>query len=209
MEFLINKPPAPCTSIKARAFQQSLKARQGFTRLTIGGLMLLLITAFPVQRLRGQTQTLVSLEFQVKAAFLLNFTKFVEWPQEAFPEANSPITICLLGDDPFGRVLDQLLAGEVVNERALTVRRISDVPRARTCQILFINRREQDVPQLLRTLGGGVLTVSESDEFISDGGMINFVIDDRRVRFDINQTAAEAASLQLSSQLLKVARSVR
>jgi YfiR/HmsC-like len=148
-------------------------------------------------------------EYEVKAAFLLNFTRFVEWPADAFADANAPFTICILGADPFGNTMDRMVAGEAVNHRRLVVRRISDAPSPRTCQVLFVGSVEADLPKTLKQAGPGVLTVGEGDRFIADGGMIRFVVENRRVHFDISRTAASAARLKLSSQLLKVARSVR
>jgi hypothetical protein len=148
-----------------------------------------------------------SLEYRVKAAFLLNFTKFVEWPPEEFADSDSPITICILGDDPFGPALDRMVAGEDVNGRKVLVQRIRHEP-SKSCQVLFIGRLERDVPKILASLGRGTLTVGEGENFLREGGMIAFVIDNRRVRFDIKRNAAEGAALKLSSKLLNVARSV-
>lgn len=150
-----------------------------------------------------------ALESDVKAAFLLNFTKFIEWPPAAFTEANSPFTICIVGSDPFGRVLDDLLAGESAGGRSLTVRRIAGVSEAQGCQIVYAGPDTKELPKTLRSLGPGVLTVGEGDGFVRTGGIIGFVIDNRRVRFDINQSAADSAGLKLSSKLLNVARTVR
>lgn len=147
-------------------------------------------------------------EYQVKAAFLLNFTKFVEWPSGAFAASDSHFTICLVGKDPFARILDEMVDGEVVNGRKMTVRRMSESPSPQVCQVVFIGSQEKDIPRILGGLGRGVLTVGEGDGFIRAGGIIAFVIQDRRVRFDIAQSAAEGAALKLSSQLLAVARSV-
>jgi hypothetical protein len=144
-----------------------------------------------------------SLEYQVKAAFLLNFVKFVEWPASAFPEQDSPISICILGADPFGKTLDQLVAGESVNGRKLTVERVKRTPPPKNCQVVFLSKAET-----LPSWGPGVLTIGEGDNFVREGGMIGFLIENRRVRFDINQIAAEKAELKLSSKLLSVARSV-
>jgi len=149
-----------------------------------------------------------SLEYQVKAAFLLNFTKFVEWPAAAFEAADSPIAICILGEDPFGTALDQIVAGEVVSGRKLTIQRLKRAPAPKSCQVLFIGRADKDVPKIPPGLGPGVLTVGDGESFIRDGGMIAFVLENRRVRFSINQSAAENAGLRLSSKLLSVARSV-
>jgi hypothetical protein len=149
-----------------------------------------------------------SLEYQVKAAFLLNFTKFVEWPASAFEAADSPITICILGEDPFGAALDQIVTGEVVDGRKLAVQRLKRAPAPKSCQVLFIRRGDKEVPRIPQGTGAGVLIVGEGESFVHDGGMIAFVLENRRVRFSINQSAAESAGLKLSSRLLRVARSI-
>lgn len=148
------------------------------------------------------------LEYRVKGAFLLNFTKFVEWPAAAFRQADSPIAICILGDDPFGSTLDQLVSGEVVNERKVAVQRLKSPPAPQSCQVLFVGKSEKNLLKTVSALGPGVLTVGEGTGFLREGGIIGFVIENRRVRFSINETAAENAGLKLSSKLLNVARSV-
>jgi hypothetical protein len=150
-----------------------------------------------------------SLEYEVKAAFLLNFIKFIDWPASAFANSGSPVAICILGNDPFGHALDQVVEGETVNGRKVALQRIKRAPPAKSCQVLFIAKSEKDtLKTILPGLGPGVLTVGEEDSFLRAGGMIAFVIENRRVRFDINQAAAEAAALKLSSKLLSVARAV-
>jgi hypothetical protein len=146
-----------------------------------------------------------SLEYHVKAAFLLNFTRFVEWPSTE--PADAPFPICILGRDPFGSALDRMLEGESVDGHKLVIRRIKR-DQTQSCRIVFAERSERDLSKLLPGLGRGVLTVGEGDGFLREGGMIAFVIDNRRVRFDINQAAASAAALRISSKLLNVARSV-
>jgi hypothetical protein len=149
-----------------------------------------------------------SLEYEVKAAFLVNFARFVDWPPTAFVDSQSQMEICLVGKDRFGHVIDDLVRGESVNGRKLLVRRLDTVPDPQSCQIVFVNPEVKELKDILAALGPGVLTVSEGDGFIDDGGMIAFVLHNRRVRFDINQTAAEGHALKLSSKLLGVARSV-
>lgn len=149
-----------------------------------------------------------ALEYQVKAAFLLNFTKFIEWPPSAFANAQAPLEICILGKDPFGHVLDDVVQGEVVNGRKIQVRRIAEPPALQTCQVLFVDPALKDLRGILASLAPMVLTVSDGERFTSEGGMIGLVVDNRRVRFDINRTAADNGSLKLSSRLLSVARSV-
>ena len=150
-----------------------------------------------------------SLEYQVKSAFLLNFTKFIEWPSAAFEVPDSPIAICILGEDPFGATLDQIVAGEVVDNRKIAVVRIKRPPAPKACQVLFLGRPEKEVAGLLPSLETGVLTVGEGESFLRDGGMIAFIVENRRVRFSANQTAAESAGLKISARLLTVARSVK
>jgi hypothetical protein len=149
------------------------------------------------------------LEYQVKAAFLLNFTKFVEWPPAAFEDEHSPLTICILGEDPFGNALKEIIKGEAVKGRNLSVQRIGRPPSPKACQVLFVSRSEKEVHRTLAEAAPGVLTVGEGEKFLQDGGIVAFVIDNRRVRFDIDQPAAAKAMLTISSRLMNVARSVR
>jgi hypothetical protein len=154
-----------------------------------------------------------SLEYPVKAAFLFNFTKFIEWPPDAFAQSDAPLDICIMGVDPFGRALDETVAGEIVKGRKVIVQRIERAPAPESCQVVFIGAQEfighdKGAHSILAEFGRGVLTVGEGNTFLGEGGMIAFVIENRRVRFEINQAAASSAGLRLSSQLLKVAKSV-
>jgi hypothetical protein len=148
------------------------------------------------------------LEYQVKAAFLLNFARFVEWPPGTFANDDAPISICVLGEDPFGQVLDSTLHGEFVDAHRFAVRRFLHIPPAGYCHVVFVGSGEKDVAGILAGLGRGVLTVGEGDQFLRASGMIALVIDNRRVRFDVNQAAADRAGVKLSAKLLSVARSV-
>jgi hypothetical protein len=148
------------------------------------------------------------LEYEVKAAFLLNFARFVEWPSTAFATPQSPLEICILGKDPFGHSLDDVVQGEAVNGRKILVRRLSEPPASQSCQVLFIDPLVKDQRKVLSELPPTVLTVGDGGQFINDGGMIALVVVNGRVRFDINQTAADNSALKLSSKLLSVARSV-
>jgi hypothetical protein len=149
-------------------------------------------------------------EYEVKAAFLFNFAKFVEWPAGTFATADGPFRICVLGRDPFGANLDQIIAGKTLDGRRIVVARSADATKARTCQILFIASSEtRRIPQILQQLNSaGVLTVGDSKGFAQMGGMINFVLDDDRVRFEINLKAADSAHLKLSARLMAVAKQV-
>lgn len=147
-------------------------------------------------------------EYQVKAAFLLNFTRFVEWPPTAFADATSPFNICILGEDPFGPALDQIVSGEKVNDHPIVVRRLHGGDGIKGCHVLFVAEPDPIARTVLAGMGRGVLTVGDGDRFVQAGGAIGFVMEHRRVRFDINQSAAANASLKLSSRLLSVARTV-
>lgn len=149
-------------------------------------------------------------EYQVKAAFLFNFAKFVEWPADAFPTADAPLQICVLGQDPFGRDFEQVIEDKTVNGHRLEVAHPDGVPQARACQILFIASSEkQKVKDILQNLAGvSVLTVGDTPGFAKMGGVINFVLDENRVRFEINVKAAERAHLKLSARLLTVAKAL-
>jgi len=148
-------------------------------------------------------------EYQVKAAFLMNFTKFVEWPASAFPDAASPLNICILGDDPFGSALDRAVEGESAAGHKLAVQRLHRLPAARACQVLFVPKSEKDAAAVVNAAGPGVLTVGDREDFLRDGGIIAFVVQARHVRFDINLNAAGRASLGISARLLRVARTVQ
>jgi hypothetical protein len=147
-------------------------------------------------------------EYQVKAAFLFNFAKFVEWPADAFSNADGPLQVCVLGQDPFGGDFEQMIEDKTVNGHRLEIAHPEGVPQARACQVLFIASSEkQKVREILRALTGvSVLTVGDTPGFVQMGGVINFVLDKDRVRFEINVKAAERAHLKLSARLLTVAK---
>ncbi|HXG66695.1 MAG TPA: YfiR family protein [Blastocatellia bacterium] len=158
---------------------------------------------------RGQTRS--ANEYEIKAAYLYNFAKFIDWPAEVFPYANAPIVIGVVGDDPFGHVLDQVINGKTVNGRPLTVRRLAAGQDLRACHILFISSSEESrAAQIVGSLqGASVLTVGDMSRFIHLGGMIRFALTGNNVRFEIHVGRAERARLRLSSRLLSVAKVLR
>lgn len=149
-------------------------------------------------------------EYQVKAAYLYNFGKFIKWPASMVDKSNF-FAVCVLGQDPFGSTLDSIMAGEELDGKHLVVKRISTVQDADDCRILFISSTEEShLKEILQAVDeSGVLTVSDIPSFSRRGGMIQFVLDGDKVRFEINLSKAEASRLTLSSQLLKVATAVR
>ena len=146
-------------------------------------------------------------EYQVKAAFLYNFAKFVEWPRGSFANPTDPIVICIVGSNPFGSTLEDMVRGKKIGERAFVVRRLPDTQQAKSCQILFIGAGEwKRVRALLDALkGAAVLTVGETDDFTSSGGVIAFQLQGPRVRIQISLESAEQAKLRISSKLLSPA----
>jgi hypothetical protein len=146
------------------------------------------------------------LDFEVKAAYLFNFSRFVTWPPPT-PAQGDVFSVCVLGRDPFGSALKNTLAGENVDGRAVVARTIRKVEEALACRILFVSGSEDaHVPAILERLGEArILTVSDAPGFTARGGMIQFVSEGRNVRFEVNLTAAERAGLALSADLLRVA----
>lgn len=151
-----------------------------------------------------------SIEYQVKAAFLYNFAKFVEWPRDSFPNEKSPINLCVFRHDPFGNFLDEIIRGKAINGRELRSSRIEELPPLKACQIVFVSDREvRRLSDILMSLhGSSALVVGESEEFAERGGEIQFFLEDRKLRFSVNVDAVRRARLVVSSKLLALARIV-
>ena len=158
-------------------------------------------------------------EFQIKAAYLYNFSKFVQWPakggvggedKRGDDSKASSFTICVMGKSPVASALESIVQGETVDGLPVTERTIERVEEGTGCRILYVGApEERSVKRVLSLLEGRpVLTVSDIPNFADHGGMVEFVIEDNKVRFDVNRAAAEKAGLTLSSQLLKVAHRV-
>ncbi len=149
-------------------------------------------------------------EHAVKAAYLFNFANFVQWPAQAFPGPEAPLSVCLLGADPFGPVLDATLADEKIDGHRLVARRLANLRDVGDCQIVFVPEVEaRQLPALLATLEARpALTVGESDGFARAGGMIGFVLQHDTVRFEVNAGAVEHAGLKMSAHLLNLAHLV-
>ena len=146
-------------------------------------------------------------EYHVKAAFLYNFAKFVDWPPQTFKNARDPVSICVLGASPFGGSLDEAVAGKSIDGRKFAVRQVADMAQAEGCQILFITARQKKLPP--DVIMAGVLTVGESDGFASGGGVIGFKLEGGKVRLEINVGAADQRKLRISSKLLSLAQIVK
>jgi hypothetical protein len=183
--------------------------KAGLARLRALSGLVLLVASESFLAADGRPQ--IADEYQVKAAFIYNFAKFVEWPPQAFKTPTDPIAICILGQNPFGDALDSAVSGKTVEGRTFLVRQISDEQKTIGCQILFVSSSERK--RLHAILGeiksGGVLTVGESDTFAEEGGVICFKVEAGKVRLQVNVEAAEQAKLRISSKLLSLAQIVK
>jgi len=159
-----------------------------------------------------------SAEYLIKAGFIYNFANLVQWPSSSFAQADSPIVIVILGEDHFGTTLDRALEGKKVNARSFVIKRaksISELQRTlgpqKDCQILYVSSSEMphlsDAIQMLK--GVPVLTIGETPGFARNGGIINLILEDNKVRFEVNVAAAKDADLNISSRLLALARIIQ
>jgi hypothetical protein len=149
-------------------------------------------------------------EYRLKAAFLFHFAQFVEWPTEALGNIGDSFVLCTVGDDPFHGDLEETIRGKTIDGRTVRIRHLKRKQEPRGCNVLFIDKDEssnvvQWAAALRRT---SVLTVGESNNFLQQGGMIRVFVEDQKIRFEINQEAAESANLRVSSRLLLLARTV-
>lgn len=172
----------------------------------------LFVSLPPALRLPLRAQPLLEpvQEYQLKAAFLYNFAKFVDWPAPA-TDAMEPLVVVVFGRDPFGPVLENALWGKTIHNRPLVVRRASRVEEVMPCHVLFVGAQERRrLPQALAAVEGApVVTVSEIEDFLEQGGTVQFVRDGNKLRFEINLGAARRSGLSISSKLLNLARAVK
>jgi hypothetical protein len=170
---------------------------------------LVLVHAFTPGGAAGQQDS--AGEYAVKAVMLYNLTRFVEWPTSAYPDAQDPTGLCILGQDPFGDSLASIVSKQAANGRRTEIRHISNDKEIRGCHVVYISSSERkSMAQILATLkGASVLTVGETAQFAVRGGMIQFILDEKQVRFQINLEAASEADLKISSRLLVLARIVK
>ncbi|HVS54614.1 MAG TPA: YfiR family protein [Opitutaceae bacterium] len=187
------------------ASRRHCRRRAGGTLAGLLGFFLLLLAGPTARAAEGA----VSKEYQLKAAFLYNFTKFVEWPAARFAEANSPIVIGVLGQNPFGGELEKITEGRTVNGRAIVVKVITTAEEASTVHLLFVPRGEETRLPAAVWQSVPIVAVGESDSFAALGGTIMFTREADKIRFEINIAAAERSRLKISAQLQKLAIAVR
>jgi len=149
-------------------------------------------------------------EYDVKAAFILNFARFTEWPENSFTDRSSPLVIAVVGDDPFGGTLGRVIADKAINSHPLTVRKATAAADFTGVNVLFVSgserSRAQDILRRIKT--ASILTVSDIDDFCAMGGIIHLTNEQQRIRFEVNLVAAQRAGLNISSKLLGLARAV-
>jgi len=152
-------------------------------------------------------QTVSSDEYKVKAVFLYNFTRFVDWPQASFEASYDPFIIGIIGKDPFGGSIQEAVAGERIGAHSIKVVHFDDAIEIEKCHILYVGTSDQDEVRNIvsKARGKGVLTVSDIPNFIRWGGMIRFYTENNRIRLEINNTMAKEAGIKISSKLLRVA----
>ena len=168
------------------------------------------IALFLVGILIFSAQTPGTREYQIKAIFLFNFTQFIEWPASSFSTAQSPMVIGILGKDPFGNYLEEVLANEKANGHALIAHHYSTIDELESdCEILYINPETPKIETIITKLKGrNILTVSEAPNFIKQGGIVRFYTKDNKIQLQINPEAAKSANLAISSKLLRLAEIV-
>jgi YfiR/HmsC-like len=154
--------------------------------------------------------SVASSEYLIKAGFTYNFAKLMQWPEKAFPQQDSPIVIGILGADPFGNTLREVLTGKNVNGRSFVIKHLKFGAELKDCNILFVSASETaHLDEILRLVRGlPILTIGETPSFARRGGIINFILEDDKVHFEVNVEAAKQADIVISSRLLTLARIV-
>ncbi len=148
-------------------------------------------------------------EYKLKAAFLYNFAKFVEWPASAYSDAGSPVVIGVLGRNPFGAELSNAVKDRKINGRPIEIKQVRTAAEARGTQMLFVSAgEERNFGAFKNSLGAGILPVGESALFANQGGTIIFNLEGDKLRFEINMAAAQRSNLKISAQLQKLATTI-
>ncbi len=170
----------------------------------------LLLATLLVLTSRGTANAAVREEYQLKAAFLYNFAKFVSWPDRSFSTRESPIIIGVLGADPFGGELQKMVRNRKVNGRSIVVKQVVTADAATSTHLLFVSSEEVGrYAKIKHALDPAVLAVGESEAFAKHGGGITFKLQDNKLRFEINMAAADRGGLKVSAQLQKLATAIR
>ncbi len=168
-----------------------------------------LVSADPVRHADATTEPTTSEEYRVKAAFLYNFIKYTSWPAAAFEEEESPIVVAIVGDDPFGDVLDATMKGKRVGGRSLQISRLAQVPDDVSAHIAFTDSKSKVGREYVQNAARHpVLVVDDRDGTVKSGAQVGFYVASGRVRFEVNLSKVKESDLTISSELLKLARIV-
>jgi YfiR/HmsC-like len=191
-------------------FSGAWPRRNGCELQAFYGLLFLLLAGLFAGPIASNAEDAMPSEYQVKAAFLINFPKYMDWPATAFATATNPVIIAVSGETKVAGELEKIIAGRIVNGRGIVLKRLAAGESPGVCHILFISAAEQKYsPSLIAKLKRGVLSVGESDDFLEHGGIINLTRHEQKISLEVNLTAATAAGIKISSQLLKVAGAVK
>jgi hypothetical protein len=187
--------------------------RWTFSRLLLPALAWTIALASGASRLYGQTDDSsdANREYAIKAAYLYQFGRYVQWPANAFTSDGSPLVIGVLGTDPFGGVLEEIARTKRIDGRPITLRRFASMAEYTPCHILFISSSvgpEQKAAAIQKAQRSPLLLVGEEPGFAEQGGTINFFLDENKVRFEINSEVAKQDQLKISSKLLSLAKIV-
>jgi len=195
---------------KLSALKEFIDGQTGNIPIFVRRAFACLIVSFvsAVTQLSASGEESSSPEYQIKAAFVLNFPKYVDWPPSAFAGTNSPIVIAVFGSNEVGAELEAACRGKIINGRQVMFKRVAAVDDSAGCNILFVGDSEKrNLPAIFEKLrNSSVLTVGESDDFIEKGGIINLTRHDQKISLEVNLIAAQLAGLRISSKLLRVAK---
>jgi len=175
---------------------------------TCGYIVICLVAAFFATELHAESST--PQEYKVKAAFIYNFAKFIEWPEKSFAKDYNAFELCIIGKDPFGDAI-KTIEGKTVKEKELMVKRIKMIEDIGSCSMLFISESEENgLSHILENIKHKhILSVADMEGFAHRGGIINFIMTGKNVRFEINVNAAQLAELQISSKLLRLSKIIK
>lgn len=197
---------APVANYSCAALEAAMPPRiplRFFLRTFFCGIIILLSSSYAGGPAAGEDKA----EYTAKATFLYNFCQFIQWPSSSFSSAKAPITIVILGDDPFGPLLEAKTRNQSARGRQIRILRTKRLPDVKQAHILFISQSE--TPRLSQVLasvrGRDVITVGETDEFLAAGGMIALKAEQGKVRLRINTSMVQTANVTVSSKLLRIA----
>jgi hypothetical protein len=196
--------------LQASLHQTTCRGRTCYERALLRGLACLLAIALSQSLANASGSSLPPTKEEITAAFIINFARFTEWPPPAFPSADSPLTVGVLGAEDVRAALESFAGGKELNGRKVIIRSVNSAADARACQVIYIlTAKENILADVLKTArDSGTLTIGESEGMFARGAMIRLFVENAKMRFDVNLKATIAAKIHLSSRLLALARYV-